>query len=242
MTSSVDDEAKARVAGDLIPTLLGSNLRAQQFVMTLVGPLVLFSVVLLGIHSALLFIIPKFKKIFKDFGTDLPVITNFVVKMSDIMASVGTAGWLVVAFCLFGFLIALAFGLSAGWAAELLESVPVFGVAFRWAMQARVARVMAAMIRNDCDYAEAVRTATAGSGFQRVRDHGILLAQELESQSGQVLPSRQLSGLPMSMLFTADPAGNHEERKVGIADTFQSLSEMLDADCGSGTITDSNRP
>lgn len=237
MKSQTDDATKARVAGDLVPALLGSNLRSQQFVMTLVGPLVLFAVVLFGIHSTLLFIIPKFKQIFEDFGTDLPVMTEMVVAMSDLAASLGTAGWLIVALCLAAGLIALVLGLSSGWGAELLESVPLFGVAFRWAMQAKVARVLAAMIRNNCAYPEAIRTATAGSGFQSVCRHGDLLAKELETQSGQALPSRQLSGLPISMLFSTENAANHDEHRAALADTFQNLSEMLDsATVGQGRL------
>lgn len=229
MQSEIDDEHKARVAGDLIPTLLGSNLRGQQFVMTLIGPIVLFSVVMLGVHSAMLFIIPRFKRIFEDFGTELPAFTELVVGISDSVAWFGSPGWLAMALLLASGLILLAIGLSSGWAAEFLESIPVFGIAFRWAMQARVARILAAMVRNDCDYAESIRTATAGSGFESVRAQGRLMAEELETQSGEVLTSRQLSGLPLSMLYVGNTETEHKERRTAIADTFQSLAEMLDA-------------
>ena len=177
MSSDISDGEKARVAADLVPSLVGSNFRAQQFVMTLVGPLLLFSMVLLGVHSMLLLIVPKFGRIFEDFGTQLPWLTEQIIFMSKTAEYMGATGWLMVAIGLAAGLIVLATGLSSGWASQLLERVPIFGVAFRWAMQARVARILAAMIRNDCNYAESLRAATAGSGFQSVREHGQRLAK-----------------------------------------------------------------
>ena len=229
MTAEISDSEKARVAADLVPSLLGSNLRSQQFVMTLISPLIMLSIVMVGIHTMMLFIIPQFVDIFNDFGTDLPAMTEVVVGLSDLFSYFGTAGWVgVMIGCSVG-VILVGFGLSSGWAAEYLETIPVVGITFRWAMQARLARILASMIRNDCAFAESLKTAAAGSGFQSVRQHGEMLAKEIEAQSGVVLPTRKLSGLPISMLFTASDTSSFQERKSAIAETFQSLSEMLDA-------------
>ncbi|MEQ9409681.1 MAG: hypothetical protein RIK87_18240 [Fuerstiella sp.] len=237
MNARIDDSEKARVAADLVPGLLGSNLRSQQFVMSLIGPLVLLSVVILGLHSALLFVLPNFKRIFDDFGMELPALTELLINLSDVAGYFGTTGWLVTLALLTGSLILLAIGLSTGYAAEHLESVPVFGVAFRWAMQARVARILAAMVRNDCDLAESLRAATAGSGFKKVSQRGDILAREMEARSGQYHPIRELSGLPVSMLYTSASDTSFEQRKSAVADTFQSLSEMLDsATVGQGLL------
>ncbi len=122
-----------------------------------------------------------------------------------------------------------AFCLSSSRGAELLEKIPVAGMAFRWSMQARVARILSAMIRNDCSYAESLRTATAGSGFQSVKQHGELLATELDTRSGQALAARKLSGLPLSMLFVSDSGQNENERRADLSATFLSISEMLEA-------------
>ena len=134
-------------------------------------------------------------------------------------------------------LILTAISLSVGRVGEFLESVPLLGMAFRWAMQARVARVLAATIRCDVPYGESLRTATAGSGFQSVRQRGELLACELESGSGNMLPTEKLSGLPLSMLFSTDDRTSADHRRTAVADTFQSLSEMLDsATIGQGRL------
>ncbi|MCP4173047.1 MAG: hypothetical protein GY758_20000, partial [Fuerstiella sp.] len=46
-----------------------------------------------------------------------------------------------------------------------------------------------------------------------------------------------LSGLPLSLLFATDEGTTAEQRRNAVADTFQSLSEMLDsATIGQGRL------
>lgn len=237
MNSNVDDASKARVAADLIPSLLGGNLRIQQFVMTLVGPILLMGLIGLGMYSVMLFIMPKFKKIFEDFGTDLPGMTRLVISISDVITKFGVGGWLTLSVAIVVLVITLAMCLASNRGAEMLEKIPVFGMAFRWAMQARVARVLSSMIRNGCSYPEALQTSTAGSGFASVKQQGEMLAKELESKSGVVIPAQKLSGLPISMLFVEDNQQMEEDRRAIVAETFQSLAEMLDsATLGQGRL------
>ena len=229
MASEVSDENKARVAAELVPSLMNGNMRVQQFVMTLVGPLVLFSMVWIGGYSVLLFIIPRFKSIFEDFGTDLPALTKIVISVSDLVAWSGVTGWFVTTLGTVALVLMLALMLSSNRGAELLEKIPIFGVAFRWAMQARVARVVAAMVRNGCSFPDAIRVATDGSGFRQVRDQGRILANELDSGKRPEFSVSQLSGLPLSMLFVSESGAVGENRRAIVADTFSGLAEMLDA-------------
>lgn len=237
MSASVSDEHKARVAAELVPNLMNGNLRVQQFVMTLVGPVVLFSIVLVGCYSALLFIIPRFKSIFEDFGMELPIPTQMVISLSDILASLGIAGWVISTSAIVGGVLLIAMALSSNRGAEYLEKVPVFGVAFRWAMQARVARVIAAMVRNGCSFAESIRVATDGSGFRGVRDQGKIVADDLDQGLRPQASVRQLGGLPLSMLFVTESGEAGEHRRAVVADTFSGLAEMLDsATVGQGRL------
>ncbi|MCP4507268.1 MAG: hypothetical protein GY826_12875, partial [Fuerstiella sp.] len=64
-----------------------------------------------------------------------------------------------------------------------------------------------------------------------------VLADELETGSGNMLPTEKLSGLPLSLLFATDEGTTAEQRRNAVADTFQSLSEMLDsATIGQGRL------
>lgn len=230
MKSDVKSDAKARVAADLVPGSVGGHHQTQQFVMTLIGPLVLLCVMFVGIYTTLLIVIPKFKTIFEDFGTELPAMTMIVVNISDVVVAFGSIGWVVFSLMCLLSLVVLAVLLAGGHLGELLENVPVFGMAFRWAMQAKVARVLSAMIRNECPYPESVRTATAAGGFRQVKLAGEVIAKSLETGGRPVAGTMdKLSGLPVSMLFADASNIDQSERRVALADTFHSLSEMLDA-------------
>ena len=230
MTSDIDDETKARVAADLVPTAVDGHQHTQQFVMTLVGPLAVVCVVMLGMYTTLLVIVPKFKKIFEDFGTELPALTQMVIRISDVLVKLGSFGWIGFTFLTLLGLVLLSVVLAGGRMGELLERVVVFGIAFRWAMQARVARVLSSMIRNDCPYPVAVRTATAASGFRSVKQAGDVIAGSLETGGKPVAGTMtKLSGLPISMMFTETSNGNVDERRIALANTFHSLSDMLSA-------------
>lgn len=229
MSSAISEEHKARVAAELVPSLMNGNLRVQQFVMTLVGPAVLLSMVIIGIYSVMLFIIPRFKSIFEDFGTDLPVMTEMVIRISDLFAWAGLTGWVVATLASVAAVLLLALLLASHRGAEMFEKIPVFGVAFRWAMQARVARVIAAMVRNGCSYSDSIRVATAGSGFRSVGRQGDLLAARLDSGDRPDTAVALLSGLPMSMLFASPSGAAGEHRRAVVADTFSGLADMLDA-------------
>ena len=229
MRSKISDDAKARVTADLVPGLLGANIKAQQFVMAIIGPLALLITMLLVVYTSLLFIVPQFEDIFEGFGVELPWMTQLIISTSKFVAALGITGWMLMIVAGGGVLILAAVGMTTGWITEALSRVPVLGMAFRWVMQAKVARILAAMLRNDCPYPESIRTATAGSDFGSVKSTGETMAQELESGSGQVVSSSELSGLPLSMLFVSDSGPAANDRRIGIARTFQSLSEMLES-------------
>ncbi|MCR9200986.1 MAG: hypothetical protein NXI04_20290 [Planctomycetaceae bacterium] len=237
MSSPISDEHKARVAAELVPSLMNGNLRVQQFVMTLVGPAVLLSIVMIGIYSVMLFIIPRFKSIFEDFGTELPVMTEMVIRISDLFAWTGITGWVVVTVATVVAVLMLSLLLASHRGAELFERIPVFGVAFRWAMQARVARVISAMVRNGCSYSDSIRVATAGSGFRAVSQQGDRLAARLDAGDRPDTAVALLSGLPMSMLYVSASGSAGEHRRAVVADTFSGLAEMLDtATVGQGRL------
>ncbi|MCA9083806.1 MAG: hypothetical protein KDA81_07110 [Planctomycetaceae bacterium] len=237
MASTIDEHVKARVAADMMPGLLTSNMRMQQFLTTLIGPLAVLGLVILGLYSAVLLIVPGFKAIFQDFGIELPGMTMALIHLSDLLFKLGSIGWTAFALSILLFIGLLALGIVTGVASEVLSEIPVFGMAFRWTMQARVSRILASLIRHDVPYSEALRIASRGSGFRSVAERGEILANELVQQTGLAFPTGKLSGLPISMLFVTESATDSDQRRITVAHTFQSLSEMLEsASVGQGRI------
>ncbi len=237
MKSNMTDDQKARVSAELVPGLLGGNLLTQQFVLTIIGPLIVMAVVAVGLYTTLLFVVTKFGEIFNDFGTELPAMTSMLMSLASFVEGFGLTGWVLFIIAAMCAVVFSAVCLATGWGAETLEKIPVFGMMFRWSMQSKVARILSASIRNGCSYSEALRTATAGSGFASVKDHGELIASELDSRTGQALTARKLSGLPLSMLFVTDSGQTESERRSAISATFSNLSDMLQsATLGQGRL------
>lgn len=227
MKSSMDDAGKARAAADLVPTLLTGNTRGHEFVMTITGSLAILIAVASIAYAGLLFIVPQFADIFEGFGTELPAITVMIVQIGRLVEFFGLTGW----FCVMGAMLIMLMLLSRAmmWApaTQLFEKIPIFGVAFRWAMQARVARTLAAMIRNGSSWSEALRVATSSSGFTAVRRAGESMAVQMESGQPTTASHYLLSGLPLSMLQSSSEQQSDKQRRSAVAETFHSLSEML---------------
>lgn len=225
--SGLKDQTKARIAADLVPLLTGGNLRAQQFVASLIAPLFMIGTVFACLHLATIIVLPGFRDIFDSFGLELPGLTKVILNLGEFASFFGVTGWVTATLVIAAALLLIAIGLSTGRIHELMATVPMFGLAFRWTMQARVARVLAAAVRNDCDYPNAIRIATEASGFHRVQEYGRMIAEQMQSGNKISTGHQDLSGLPMSMLLT--PTAETEHRRAAISDSFQDLSEMLDA-------------
>ncbi len=237
LNSDIEDSRKVQAVSELMPTVLGSGVRNQQLAMNIVGPLLMLSIVLMGLHALLAFVVPDFRRIFEDFGTALPAMTVALIDLSRLFSAGGIEGWLAAAATIAAGLLLLFWLLTSGRVAETLEGVPWLGMGFRWNMQARVSRILAALVRNNCGYAESIRTATAGSGFLAVRVEGKVIADQLQKGSLKVLPSRMLNGLPISLLFTGQTASGGEDQRDAIAATFDNLADMLhNATAGQGRL------
>ncbi|MEZ6058771.1 MAG: hypothetical protein R3C19_00245 [Planctomycetaceae bacterium] len=237
MDSGIETTQKARTIAELMPSLLSTGIRNQQFAINIVAPVAMMAVVSLGMYALLAFVVPDFGKIFSDFGTELPLITRSMLDLSSMLSAGGIAAWYISAGVAFAALCLLFWLLTTGRVAELLESVPLLGVGFRWTMQSRVARILAAMIRNGGDYAESIRTATAGSGFQSVMVEGRVLARHLESGSPHPFPTKKLNGLPMSMLTASVGGLDDSEHRRSVAATFDNLADLLqNASVGQGRL------
>lgn len=230
LSSSVDDQRKAMAVSDLVPALMGSRFHMHRLLLTLFGSFVLLLVAGLGFYWAMWQIVPQFRAMFDDFGVSLPFITQAIVQLSELFSVMGTTGFVVSCLVSAGLLLLLYMGLSGGPLTELISHTPLLGIPFRWLMQARVARVLAAMLRYDCDRAAAVRAATSASSWNAVAREGERLALSLNA--GQPLPEkpRYLSGLPMSLLSyrSESSQNNRPQETAGIAQSFNAMAEMLE--------------
>lgn len=113
----------------------------------------------------MIFVIPSFKAVFKNFGADLPAPTLMVIAMSDFMV----ANWYIV----FGILGGGLYGFFYMWKRSekvqivmdrLLLRLPIFGDIIRKATMARWARTLSTMFAAGVPLVEALDSVGGASG------------------------------------------------------------------------------
>lgn len=245
MSADVGESQKALAISELIPALMGSRYHRHRFVLSLVGGLFAMSVLFLGGYLVEWQVIPGFKRLFQDFGVELPWLTSLLLTVSDMAVLGGLPGFISSSVILAGILLFAYFGTSYGPVAEAIARVPGIGLPVRWLMQAQFARVLAAMLQQDCSRSEALQAAAAATSFPGVRREGTRLADDLRNGRNLGVRSILLSGLPLSMLATsrnrqaaADATASQSSSSgTGISRCFYAVSSMLEqASQGHGRV------
>ena len=237
INSNMDSRAKIVSVAELVPTISGMQMQAHQLAARLMGPLLAMSVLLIGLHVVLLTVVVSFKEIFIGFGVNLPVVSVMVLTFSDWARAFGIPGLGLTIVGLTG-MLATVYGLLV-WprTAEVFESIPGIGLSVRWLMQARVARILGVLIRNQTPPADAIAVASKASGFQSVAKDGEQIAAIVRSGSTDLGYSRRLSGLPLSMLFRLSDGQDSERTRQETAQSFQTYAASLEqASAGNGSF------
>ena len=207
------------------------------FATKMVAPFLALLLLIPAGYSVSLIVIPKFKEIFIGFGVELPGLTMLVIAISDFVSRLGVPGL----FCVFFFTTAVAvtFYSMLIWspAAEILSVVPMLGTSLRLLMQARVARVLGVLVKNNSSVGDAISVATDASGFREVRRRGKEMAQELQSGKPVNLVCGGLHGLPLSLLLRISDQGDSAHARQETAQSFMLFAASLEqASLGHGSI------
>ena len=239
MRSATTEQCRARAVAELVPTLMGSRVQNHRVALTFIGTMLLAACMLQAIYAVLLFVVPGFINTFTDFGTSIPALTHGIARLSSMLESGGSTGFWISSLVMTAGILAIYALLTNLQFTQFLSTVPVVGTPFRWLMQARVARVLSAMIRHGSSGPDALRAATAASGFDTVRKEGSALA-EIAAQGNRAggVP-RELGALPISLLLTdpSNPCQEHHDRPQSVAQSLTSFAVMLEsASSGHGRL------
>jgi type II secretory pathway component PulF len=194
------------------------------------------AVLLIGIHVVLLSVVPPLTETFQTFGIEVPLLTRALMTLSHGVTTLGLAGVFGMVVFLISSLVVFYFLLVMPQTAEIWESVPGLGWSVRWLMQARVSRMLGILIRNKVDPANAILIASRASGFGSVAADGRELAAAINKGTQEFGSTRQLSGLPLSLLLRASE-GDSEAGRQQTAQAFQSYAVALEqASDGNGSL------
>lgn len=190
-------------SGQLATTLLNLNQHLQlihntrRLIWEAVSyPLLVFALAV-GIMSAFLgMIVPQFKEIFADFGTSLPLLTIFIIELSQhfwTILSVGAA--IVFALAAIWHALRCSSGGQA-WRERLISRIPMLGRMHRASLVARFLRAVATAVATGIPLPQAMRLSAAATGSELLSRDAERLADEVEqgesiftaNQSAEVIP------------------------------------------------------
>lgn len=181
----------------------------------------------------LIFVIPQFESMFSSFGADLPALTLFVVKLSEIFQE-----WWWAIFAAIGgvfFILKMAKQRSKKFN-QLLDKItlkaPIFGPILTKATIARFSRTLATMFAAGVPLVEAMNTV-AGAAGNSVYTTGILRMRDEISTGNPLNTSMKQSGLfpnmVVQMVAIGEEAGSIDDMLAKVADFYeQEVDDAVD--------------
>ena len=186
----------------------------------------------------LIFVIPQFEALFKDFGADLPALTVMVINASKVF----TEWWYVI----FGVIIGSVFGFSYSYKRSTkmqhamdraLLKAPVIGEIVRKATMARFARTLATMFAAGVPLVEALDSVAGASG-NSVYEKGTMEIKAEVSQGTQLTLAMERTNLfpnmVVQMVGIGEEAGELDAMLTKIADIYE--AEVDDAVAGLSSL------
>jgi len=182
----------------------------------------------------LIFVIPEFASMFKNFGADLPALTQFVVNASEVF----TEYWYII----FGSIIGGAFlfieikkrSVPFQHALQRLSlKMPIVGPLLEKAAIARFARTLSTMFAAGVPLVEAMNSVAGASG-NIVFSSAILRMRDEISTGQQLNTSMRASGLfpnmVVQMVAIGEEAGSIDAMLAKVADIYeQEVDDAVDA-------------
>ncbi|MCF7791511.1 MAG: type II secretion system F family protein [Victivallales bacterium] len=191
----------------------------------MVYPLVVITVATLVTSMLMIFIVPKFKKIFKELlsGMPLPKITQFVLNVSDALMN----DWMWILGGIIGFIVFIKifgkFKFGKHKLDYLLLHSPVFGTIVLKSTVSRFARTLGTLLSSGVPVLNALIIVrdTAGNevivrAVQKVHD----AVKEGESVSAPLKETKVFPEMVISMIEVGEETGKMSELMEKIADTY----------------------
>jgi len=214
-----------------IGELLDANAKLRRKVRSaMTYPIVVLSLALVIASGMIIFIVPVFANMYKDFGSQLPGPTQFLVEISNGAKKYAPAIIPAIIGAIYGFRRWKKTE-SGGWAMDRFAlSAPVFGVLIQKVAIARFSRTLAQLVQsgvpilNALDIvAKAVGNRLIGSAVMEARrtvEHGDTLSSALANKA--VIPS-----LVVRMLAAGEKTGKVDEMLESVANTYDDEVEAM---------------
>jgi type IV pilus assembly protein PilC len=212
--------------------------KAQKLKRKIVGacvyPAVVITIAVAIVTFIMVFVVPRFRAIFLDFGQELPAMTELLIAISNWFAAGTPPGWLVVLGTPL-FIIAmvkLVRKARAGrWLMDVgLMSVPVAGQIASKSGVARFARTLGTLISAGVPILEAIKITRDTSGnevyvnmLQRVHDS----IREGDTFANPLRASKCVDSLVVNMVDVGEETGELDKMLTKVADNYDDEVDTL---------------
>ncbi len=188
-------------------------------------PIAVLVVAVVVVALLLIFVIPQFEQLFRNFGGELPTLTATIVEMSRWFQK----WWLLFFAGLIGSIVAIVYTYRRSAKMQFTVDritlrLPIFGPLFKKATIARVARTLSTMFGAGVPLVDALESVAAASG-NRVYHNGIINVRNEVSTGRTLETSMAQTGLFPSMVLqmvsTGEESGELELMLAKVAEFYE---------------------
>jgi type IV pilus assembly protein PilC len=197
----------------------------------MIYPSVVISVAGLILLGIMLLVVPQFQAIFKDFDTDLPAPTQFLINMSSWLGGSQEGqiipGWLVIVGTPFGIagLMKLVKRNKAGAAAvDVIKlKIPVMGKLLQYTAIARFTRTLGTLIAAGVPILEAIlitRDTVGNFVYEKALNKVHDAIREGEPFAAPLRESKVVDNLVVNMIDVGEETGDLDKMMMKVADNY----------------------
>lgn len=196
----------------------------------MIYPAAVITVATLIVGFIMYYIIPKFKKIFEDFGTELPGITKLLIACSDSVVNYWYLGPVIPLAIYIMFKIIRKNKTGAYILDWLALKIPLLGTILRKSIVARTARTLGTLVASGVPILEALAITrdTSGNGiFVKAYDHIIAAIREGESMWIPLKETRTVDDMVVNMVAVGEETGALDNMLYKVADVYDEEVSVL---------------
>ncbi|HEX3355959.1 MAG TPA: type II secretion system F family protein [Tepidisphaeraceae bacterium] len=199
----------------------------------MIYPGVVISIAVGIVSMIMIFVIPKFEQIFKDFKTDLPAVTQVLLAISRWFAP-PTNGWAYVLFSPIGFaLIVKLLRMSEGgkyFVDAVKLKIPILGSILAKTAIARFTRTLGTLISAGVPILDAINITKETCGnevFSRALGKVHDAIREGESMADPLRAAKICDAIVVNMVDVGEETGDLDKMLIKVADNYDSDVDVL---------------
>jgi type IV pilus assembly protein PilC len=198
----------------------------------MIYPVVVISIAVAIVSMIMIFVIPKFEQIFKDFHTDLPAVTQVLLTVSRWFAT--QYGWAYVLFSPIGFILLIKLiRMSEGgkFVVDLIKlKIPILGSILAKTAIARFTRTLGTLISAGVPILDALNITKETCGnevYSRalIKVHDAI--REGESMADPLRATKVCDALVVNMIDVGEETGDLDKMLIKIADNYDGDVDVL---------------